>query len=139
MRWNGRESDGSGKPGQRQGGGEGAARDDHGLLPDRTKTTAAGLIDQPFSSGSIFFWNSSNEVSPLIFSPLTKKVGVESTFQHLGGVNLVGGDLVEQRLVLQAILDLLLGKPGLLADPGQRFRGVLHHPVVLLGLNSMSG
>jgi hypothetical protein len=37
-------------------------------------------IDQPFSSGSIFFWNSSNEVSPLILSPLTKKVGVESTF-----------------------------------------------------------
>src|SRR5579863_8533504 len=30
-------------------------------------------LAQLFSSGSIFFWNSSNEVSPLILSPLTKK------------------------------------------------------------------
>jgi len=37
--------------------------------------------DQLFSSGLIFFANSSNEVSPLIFSPLMKKVGVESTFR----------------------------------------------------------
>src|SRR4051812_47839021 len=35
---------------------------------------------QLFNSGLIFFSKSSNEVSPLIFSPLTKKVGVESTF-----------------------------------------------------------
>src|SRR5262245_35391502 len=35
---------------------------------------------QLFNSGLIFFSNSSIEVSPLIFSPLTKKVGVESTF-----------------------------------------------------------
>ena len=68
----------------------------------------------------------------MIFSPLTKKVGVEFDLQHVGGVFLVGGDLVEQRLVLQAIVDLLLAEAGLLADPGQRFRGVLHHPVALL-------
>ena len=37
--------------------------------------------------------------------------------QHLAGVFLVGGDLVEQRLVLQAILDLLLAEARLLADP----------------------
>lgn len=37
--------------------------------------------DQLFSSGLIFLANSSNEVSPLIFSPLMKKVGVESTFR----------------------------------------------------------
>src|ERR1700761_858114 len=36
--------------------------------------------NQPCNSGLIRFWNSSNEVSPLIFSPLMKKVGVESTF-----------------------------------------------------------
>lgn len=36
--------------------------------------------NQLFSSGLIFLANSSNEVSPLIFSPLMKKVGVESTF-----------------------------------------------------------
>src|SRR5215475_10736296 len=35
--------------------------------------------DQLFSSGLIFFSNSSIEVSPLTFSPLMKKVGVEST------------------------------------------------------------
>jgi hypothetical protein len=35
--------------------------------------------NQLFSSGLIFLANSSNEVSPLIFSPLMKKVGVEST------------------------------------------------------------
>jgi hypothetical protein len=35
---------------------------------------------QLFSSDLIFLSNSSNEVSPLIFSPLMKKVGVESTF-----------------------------------------------------------
>src|SRR5216684_8316721 len=37
--------------------------------------------------------------------------------QHLVGEFLVGGDLVEQRLVLEAILDRLLAEPGLLADP----------------------
>ena len=78
------------------------------------------------------FANSSKLCSPLIISPLMKKVGVELHLQHLGGVFLVGRDLVEQRLVLQAILDLRLGEAGLLADPGQRLRGVLHHPVVLL-------
>ena len=36
--------------------------------------------DQLLSSGLIFFSNSSIEASPLIFSPLMKKVGVESTF-----------------------------------------------------------
>src|SRR5580700_5703520 len=35
---------------------------------------------QLFSSALIRLSNSSNEVSPLIFSPLRKKVGVESTF-----------------------------------------------------------
>src|SRR3954447_17795855 len=37
--------------------------------------------------------------------------------QHFGGELLVGGDLVEQRLILQAIFHLLLGQAGLLADP----------------------
>src|SRR6266480_211245 len=50
--------------------------------------------------------------------------------QHLTGEFLIGGDLVEQRLVLEAALDGLLAETGLLADPGQRFRGVLPHPVV---------
>src|SRR5215831_18533236 len=35
----------------------------------------------PFSTALIRLANSSNEVSPLIFSPLMKKVGVESTFR----------------------------------------------------------
>src|SRR6478609_84237 len=52
--------------------------------------------------------------------------------QNVAGIFLVGGDLVEQRLVLQAGLDLLLSETGLLADPRQGLRGVLHHPVVLL-------
>src|SRR5258707_12162376 len=52
--------------------------------------------------------------------------------QDLVGELLVGGDLVEQCLVFEAILDRLLAEAGLLADPGQRFRGVLHHPIVLL-------
>src|SRR5215831_4784133 len=38
------------------------------------------LANQLFKSGLIFFSNSSIEVSPLILSPLTKNVGVESTF-----------------------------------------------------------
>src|ERR1700744_3088084 len=38
-----------------------------------------GADQLPFNSGLIFFSNSAIEVSPLIFSPLTKKVGVEST------------------------------------------------------------
>jgi hypothetical protein len=38
-------------------------------------------LDQLFSSGLIFFSNSSNDVSPLILSPLIKNVGVESTFK----------------------------------------------------------
>src|SRR4030081_1704922 len=45
--------------------------------------------------------------------------------QHLASVLLVGSDLVEQRLILEAILDLLLAKPGLLADPRQGLGGVL--------------
>lgn len=39
-----------------------------------------GVANQLLSSGLIFLANSSNEASPLIFSPLMKKVGVESTF-----------------------------------------------------------
>jgi hypothetical protein len=39
-----------------------------------------GRKNQLFSSDLIRLSNSSNEVSPLIFSPLMKKVGVESTF-----------------------------------------------------------
>ena len=38
-----------------------------------------------------------------------KKVGVELTFSTSAGELLVGGDLVEQRLVLEAILDLPAG------------------------------
>src|SRR5438445_9374203 len=49
--------------------------------------------------------------------------------QHFAGIFLVGGDLVHQRLILEAILDLLLAETGLLADPGQGVGGVLHHPV----------
>src|SRR5438876_5801052 len=52
--------------------------------------------------------------------------------EHLAGVFLVGGDLVQQRLVFQATVDRLRAEAGLLADPRQRVGGVLHHPVVLL-------
>src|SRR4051794_18035131 len=38
------------------------------------------LNDQLFSRDLILLSNSANEVSPLILSPLMKKVGVESTF-----------------------------------------------------------
>ena len=61
-----REAGERGKPGQRQGGGEGAARDDHSL-------------NQLFSSGLITLSKSSN-VAPLTASPLMKKLGVELTF-----------------------------------------------------------
>jgi hypothetical protein len=44
------------------------------------ESSLSGPENQLFSSGLIRLANSSNEVSPLIFSPLTKKVGVESTF-----------------------------------------------------------
>src|SRR3982750_4062114 len=47
--------------------------------------------------------------------------------QHLAGVFLVGRDLVEQGLVLEAILDGLLAETGLLADPDQGLGGVLQH------------
>jgi hypothetical protein len=51
------------------------------LLPnDSNSVWSRAARDQPCSSGLIRFWNSSSEVSPLIFSPLMKKVGVESTF-----------------------------------------------------------
>ena len=89
-------------------------------------------IDQLFSSALILLSNSSNEVAPLTISPLMKKVGVELTFSTSAGEFLVGGDLVEQRLILQAVLDRLLAEPGLLADPRQGLGGVLRHPVVLL-------
>ena len=52
----------------------------NGSLPSPGQNSDGVEIDQLFNSGLIFFSNSSNEVSPLIFSPLTKKVGVESTF-----------------------------------------------------------
>src|SRR6476469_3856459 len=39
-----------------------------------------GLRNQLLRSDLILLSNSSNDVSPLIFSPLRKKVGVESTF-----------------------------------------------------------
>src|SRR5581483_8060026 len=51
--------------------------------------------------------------------------------EHLGRVFLISDELVEQRLVVEAGLDLLLAEAGLLADPRQRLRGVLHHPVGL--------
>src|SRR5512142_629690 len=50
------------------------------LRPNPAKRAGADEIAQLFSSDLIFLSNSSNEVSPLIFSPLMKKVGVESTF-----------------------------------------------------------
>src|SRR5260221_6673706 len=49
--------------------------------------------------------------------------------QHVAGEFLVGGDLVEQRLVLEAGLDGLLAEARLPADSRQQFRGVLRHPV----------
>src|ERR1700726_3176968 len=49
-------------------------------LMRKCESRVPGSANQLFSSGLIFFANSSNEVSPLIFSPLMKKVGVESTF-----------------------------------------------------------
>jgi hypothetical protein len=55
-----------------------------GFMPGmiRLSRCESGVMreNQLFSSGLIFLANSSNEVSPLIFSPLMKKVGVESTF-----------------------------------------------------------
>src|ERR1700676_235203 len=41
--------------------------------------------------------------------------------QNFVGVFLVGCDLVEQRLILEAILDILFAKARLLADPLQGF------------------
>jgi hypothetical protein len=41
---------------------------------------AISSLDQLFRSDLIFLSNSSNEISPLITSPLMKKVGVEFTF-----------------------------------------------------------
>src|SRR3954447_18958075 len=61
-----REAGECGKPGQRQGCGEGAARDDHSS-------------NQLFSSGLITLSKSSNETAPLTISPLMKKLGVELT------------------------------------------------------------
>jgi hypothetical protein len=46
----------------------------------RRDNTNAEQVDQLFSSDLIRLSNSSNEVSPLIISPLMKKVGVELTF-----------------------------------------------------------
>jgi hypothetical protein len=52
------------------------------LLQDLSEAIRGGLPDQNqlFSSALMRLLNSSNEVSPLIFSPLIKNVGVESTF-----------------------------------------------------------
>src|ERR1700758_4676120 len=44
--------------------------------------------------------------------------------QHLACIFLVRGDLVEQRLVLQAVIHLLLAEARLLADSAQAFGGV---------------
>ncbi len=52
----------------------------NGSLLVSDENSRSDAIDQLFNSGLIFFSKSSNEVSPLIFSPLTKKVGVELTF-----------------------------------------------------------
>src|ERR1700730_1655019 len=53
---------------------------DHERLGLWAPTQVRGRINQVFSSDLIRLSNSSNEVSPLILSPLMKKVGVESTF-----------------------------------------------------------
>ena len=52
---------------------------DRRLRRNLAKTAGAGEIAQLFKSDLILLSNSSNEVSPLIFSPLMKKVGVAST------------------------------------------------------------
>jgi hypothetical protein len=49
--------------------------------------------------------NSSNDIAPLRISPLIKKVGVASTFRTSKANFLIGGELVEQRLILLAALD----------------------------------
>ena len=55
-----------------------------GFMPGKIRLPRceSGLprANQLLSSGLILLANSSNEVSPLIFSPLMKNVGVESTF-----------------------------------------------------------
>src|SRR5215213_4568901 len=63
---------------------------------------------------------------------IDKKGRCRIDLQYLAGIFLVGRDLVEQGLVLEAILDRLLAETGLLADPDQGFRGVFQDPLVLL-------
>ena len=89
-----------------------------GLTLRRARAASQNGSEAPqrFSSGLIFSSSSSNDIAPLSLSPLTKKVGVASTFSSLVGEFLIGGQLVEQRLILHAGLDRLFVHAELLAD-----------------------
>src|SRR5580692_3694931 len=81
QQWRGRCDRATGEGGFPQGKYEGFTKD---LSKDLSRTGnryGSRLTAQLLSSALIRLSNSSNEVSPLIFSPLRKKVGVESTFR----------------------------------------------------------
>ncbi len=104
--WRGRWPEGQPAPEAGFSQGIEARVSDQAFWLDESSPLSLKPLDQLFSSGLICFANPRSAASPLIISPLMKKVGVDA-FSTSARVFLVGSDLVEQRLILQAVLDLL--------------------------------
>ena len=90
------------------------------------------LRSQLFNKDLMRLSNSSNLVSPLIISPLMKKVGVELTFSTSAAYFWSAAILSSSAWSLRQSSTCWLAQSGLLADPRQRLGGVFQHPVVLL-------
>src|SRR3954471_23404798 len=101
-------------------------------LTPPSESNASGASESAFQQGLYALVEFLKRLFALDHLAINEKGRRRTDLQHLGCELLIGGDLVEQRLVLEAFLDRLLAQSGLQANPGQRLGGVLDHPVVLL-------
>ena len=72
-------------------------------------------------------------MAPRICLPLMKKVGRGLDVELLRRPRADRFDALEHLLILEALVEALLGKARLLGDRQQRLQRPLHHPVPLLG------
>src|SRR5712671_4846934 len=94
-------------------------------LTARSESTASGASESAFQQGFDALVEFLEALFALDHLAIDEKGRRRIHLQHFGGELLIGRDLVEQRLILEAFLDRLLAQSGLQADPRQRLGGVL--------------
>src|SRR5438045_9731159 len=92
-------------------------------LTPPSESNASGALESAFQQGLYALVEFLKRLFALDHLAINEKGRRRTDLQHLGRELLIGGDLVEQRLVLEAFLDRLLAQSGLQANPRQRPRG----------------